>query len=294
MTSLGRFAPVFFVAVTLVAALGQRGEAGVGSTIETPAADGTPPVDGWAPLPVNTPFDYQIGGDYRPVEGVEVVVRDWLDGYPQPAGYSICYVNGFQTERDQEGDRPDERSNWPGHLVLSELGGDPDWDGEYLIDLATVETRRAAADWVEQMIETCADKGFAAVEFDNLDSWTRFADTPIAERVPFGPAEAAAYAALLTAAAHAHGLAAAQKNALELDVATIAAIGFDFLIVERCGEFAECDDAARLYGDELLAIEYEPDAFFAACETLGERSSVVLRDVNVSRPGSATYRFQEC
>jgi glycosyl hydrolase family 114 len=295
MTSSGRFAAVLIATITLVAAFDHTGETRVRSPIDVPAADGTLEVDGWVPLPVNAPFDYQIGDDYRPVDGVEVVVRDWFEGYPLPDSYSICYVNAFQTEGDDDGvDRPDERSRWPDHLVLSELGDDPDWDGEYLIDLATVEVRQAAADWVDQMIETCADKGFAAVEFDNLDSWTRFDDTPVAEVVPFGPVEAAAYATLLTSAAHAHGLAAAQKNALELDAATIAAIGFDFLVVERCGEFGECDHAAQLYGDELLAIEYEPDAFAAACDTLGERSSVVLRDVAVTRPNSATYRYQEC
>jgi hypothetical protein len=296
MTCWGRLAAVLIPTVTLVAGFGHTGDARVRLAIDVPATDGTPSLaEGWVPLPVNAPFDYQIGGDYRPVDRVEVVVRDWFDGSPLPDAYSICYVNAFQTERDDDGvDRPDERSNWPGHLVLSELGSDPDWNGEYLIDLATVETRQAAVGWVDQMIEMCADKGFAAVEFDNLDSWTRFADTPIADLVPFGPVEAAAYATLLTAAAHARGLAAAQKNALEVDPATVTAIGFDFLIVERCGEFGECDDAVQLYGDELLAIEYEPDAFAAACDAVGGRSSVVLRDVAVSRPGSATYRYHEC
>jgi hypothetical protein len=296
MTSLGTLAPVLITTGTLLAAFGHTGEAWIHPAIDGRGAGSTPPPgEGWVPLPVNAPFDYQIGGGYRPVDGVEVVVRDWFEGHPLPDGYSICYLNAFQTERDDDRvDRPDERSNWPGHLVLSELGDDPDWDGEYLIDLATVDARKAAAGWVEQMIETCADKGFDAVELDNLDSWTRFAGTPTAELVPFGPDEAAAYARLLTAAVHAHGLAVAQKNALEFDAATVAVVGFDFLIVERCGEFGECDAAAQLYGDTLLAIEYEPDAFAAACDALGERSSVVLRDVAVSRPGSASYRYQEC
>ena len=178
--------------------------------------------------------------------------------------------------------------------MLSELGDDPDWGGEYLIDLATSESRQAAADWVSQMVETCADKGFDAVEFDNLDSWTRFDDTPIADRVPFGPTEAAAYATLLTAAAHRHGMAAAQKNTLELDTSTVAAIGFDFLIIERCGQLGECDDAAHLYGDAIVAIEYDASGFAAACDAIGERSSVVLRDLAVSRPASPTYVYEEC
>ncbi len=34
------------------------------------------------------------------------------------------------------------------------------------------------------MIDGCARKGFDAVEFDNLDSWTRFDGTPLAKRCP--------------------------------------------------------------------------------------------------------------
>ena len=260
------------------------------------AARGTVPMaDDWAPLPTDVPFDYQIGGDYAPPDGVEVVVRDWFVGEPLHNGYSICYVNAFQTQPDDEGvDRPDELANWPSHLVLSGLGDDPDWEGEYLIDLTTTESRRAAVGWVEPMIRVCADKGFAAVEFDNLDSWTRFADRPDARRVPFGPADAAAYARLLVESAHSHGLAAAQKNALELEALTGVAPGFDFLIVERCGEFGDCDDAARQFGDAVLAVEYEPEAFAAACVAIGAQSSVVLRDVDVGTPGTATYRYEEC
>jgi hypothetical protein len=144
------------------------------------------------------------------------------------------------------------------------------------------------------MIHTCAAKGFDAVEFDNLDSWTRFDDTPVAEDVPFDQADAAAYATLLTAAAHSRGLAAAQKNAVELTGATIDRIGFDFLVVENCGEHAECQDATERYGEQVLAVESGEAGFQAACDTIGDRSSVVLRDLGLSRPGSRAYVYDEC
>jgi hypothetical protein len=254
----------------------------------------SPAAASWVSLPVNAPFDYQIGGDYEPPVGVEVVARDWFAGTPLANGCSICYVNAFQTQPDEDGiDRPDERSNWPDELVLGGLG-DPSWRGEYLIDLSTAASRRAAAEWVEQMIQVCDDKGFDAVEFDNLDSWTRFQETPIADQVPFGPAESVAYAARLTQTAHDRGLAAAQKNALELDAAAVAAIGFDFLIVENCARFDECDTAADHFDARVLDIEYDRDSFAAACHSIGDRSSVVLRDIAVSQPTSATYVYDEC
>jgi hypothetical protein len=44
------------------------------------------------------------------------------------------------------------------------------------------------------MVDACAAKGFQAVEFDNLDSWTRFDGTDLEGQVPFGRDEAVAYA----------------------------------------------------------------------------------------------------
>ena len=67
-------------------------------------------------------------------------------------------------------DRPDEQENWPSDLVLTEFGDDPDRGGEYLIDISTEEKRAQAAARLKPIVATCADKGFAAVEFDILDS----------------------------------------------------------------------------------------------------------------------------
>ena len=95
----------------------------------------------YAPPPADAGFDYQIGGDYPPPAGVTVVSRDWFAGAPlaDPA-YSICYVNAFQTQADEPGvDRPDERSNWPA-AGPQRLGDDPNWGGEYLVDISTARS----------------------------------------------------------------------------------------------------------------------------------------------------------
>ena len=127
--------------------------------------------------------------------------------------YSICYVNAFQTQANEPGtDRPDERSNWPRKLILSKLGDDPNWGGEYLVDVRSGKKRKRAARWVQQMIDGCAEKGFDAVEYDNLDSWTRFDGTPLAKKVPFGKKQALAYARLLAERAHAAGWRSARRT----------------------------------------------------------------------------------
>ncbi len=145
------------------------------------------------------------------------------------------------------------------------------------------------------MIRTCDRKGFDAVEFDNLDSWTRFDDTPREGEVPFGKGAAVAYATRLTRLAHRRGLASAQKNTTQLTRRQARArIGFDFAIAEECGVYKECGDFRRLYGDHVISIEYNRKGFAAACKAIGSKVSVVLRDVNVTAPGSRTYRYDSC
>ena len=248
------------------------------------------------PPPANAGFDYQIGGDYPLPAGVAVVSRDWFAGTAEPdPTYSICYVNGFQTQADEAGvDRPDELSNWPPRLVLKKLGDDPSWGGEYLIDLRSASKRAAAAAWVAQMVDGCAAKGYDAVEYDNLDSWTRFDGTPLARRVPFEKRDAVAYAKLLAELAHARGLAVGQKNTVELSAAQVSSVGFDFAIAEECGRYRECEDYRRLHDNLVVAVEYRRQDFAAACKSVGASISVVLRDRQVSTPGSDRYVYDAC
>jgi len=241
----------------------------------------------YAPPPADAGFDYQIGGDYPPPAGVSVVSRDWFSGRPaaDPA-YSICYVNAFQTQANESGvDRPDERSNWPRRLVLSRLGDDPHWGGEYLVDISTAKRRQRAAGWVRQMIAGCADAGYEAVEFDNLDSWTRFDGTPLASRVPFGKRQALAYAGLLADRAHALDLAVGQKNTADVTRAQARRAGFDFAIAEECGRYHECDAYTDDYGDQVIAIEYRTQDFRWTCSNVGDLLPVVLRDRDLTPTG---------
>jgi hypothetical protein len=243
------------------------------------------------PPPPDAPFDYQLGGDYEPAAGVRVVSRDWFSGQPLDAGggFSICYINAFQTQPDEAYvDRPDERSNWPAGLVLTDLGDDPGWAGEYVIDIGTAAQRSRAFEHVVPMIDACTAKGFDAVEFDNLDSWTRF-------DVQFGRDESVAYAELLTDYAHSLGLAVGQKNTPELGAEiSLDVIGFDYAVAEECGTYGECTDYTEVFGDGVFVIEYSVDGFVEACAAVGDRVSVVLRDVDLTTPGSESYVYDSC
>ncbi len=100
--------------------------------------------------------------------------RDRTD-QPAGAGYDICYVNGFQT---QAADSKEFARQHP-DLVLHDGDKpliDPNWPDEYLYDTSTDAKRAGLAAIVEPWIEGCKSAGFAAVEIDNLDSYTRSAD----------------------------------------------------------------------------------------------------------------------
>ena len=223
------------------------------------------------PLPTGTDIDYQLGGVRDVPDRVGIVVRD-RRAAPLVDTYNVCYVNGFQTQ-------PDERSFWRRHrdLVLEQHGSpvtDEAW-GEWLLDLRTPAQRRALARIVGRWTEGCAADGFDAVEFDNLDSFTR-SDHLLTRR------QAVSYARLLVRGAHAAGLEAGQKNLAGWDGTTV---GFDFAVAEECGRYRECAAYTDAYGDRVLAIEYRRRDFRWTCEHLGARLAVVLRDRNLTPTG---------
>ena len=234
-----------------------------------------------APSPADAPFDYQIGGAYPLPAAVTVVVRDPASGRVPGGAYGVCYVNAFQTQ-------PGERRRWPRGLVLTRLGDDPGWPGEYAVDVSTARKRSRAAEFVDRTLARCAELGHRAVELDNLDSWTRF------RGAPFGRGDAVAYARALTRRAHALGLAVAQKNTPELTPREVRRAGFDFAVAEECGRYGECARYRALHGDHVLAVEYRRRDFARTCRAVGGRVAVVLRDRAVSRPGSRRYRFDRC
>ncbi|MBX3269078.1 MAG: endo alpha-1,4 polygalactosaminidase [Sandaracinaceae bacterium] len=233
--------------------------------------------------PANGPLDYQLGASYPPPAGVVVLARD-REARPAEGLYTICYVNGFQTQ-------PHERAFWEREhpdLLLRDGSGalviDPDWD-EILLDVRTPERRAALATVVGGWIDGCADAGFDAIEIDNLDTYARSSGL-IRED------DAVAFMRLLSDRAHARGLPIAQKNSAEI-VSRRAAMGTDFAVVEECNRWDECDVFTGAYGDHVYVIEYRRADFDRGCRDFPQLS-IVLRDLNLVAPGSAGYVYDGC
>lgn len=231
--------------------------------------------------PVNGRLDYQLGGDYSPPEGVNILSRDRL-GRPAPGLYNICYVNGYQVQ-------PGEVRDWDEDLILRDGGGDPiideDWN-EAILDISSEDKRRRIATVVGGWIEECAADGFDAIEIDNLDTYSRVGGR-ISEN------DAVAFMALLSASAHGAGVAIAQKNSAEI-LSRRGEMGTDFVVVEECARYRECGDFVDAYGDLVLMIEYRAQDFERSCSELADTHAIVLRDLNLVTPEGRGYVYDDC
>lgn len=233
--------------------------------------------------PANAMLDYQLGDAYDPPTGVQVVSRD-RTATPAAGIYNICYVNGFQTQ-------PNEQDWWLSEhpdLLLRDADGDPfidpDWD-EILLDIRTPAQRDALAEIVGGWIDGCAQDGFDAIEIDNLDTYSR-SDGLISQD------NAVEYMRLLSDASHDAGLAIAQKNSTEI-ADRQAEMDTDFAVAEECNRWDECEDYMAVYGDLVFVIEYRQGDFDSGCSNFPELS-VVYRDLNLVGPGSGAYVYDAC
>ena len=257
------------------------------------------------PLPLTAPelpptrgvLDYQLGGTADVVDdgsgpvAPDVVVRD-ATADPLPGAYSVCYVNGFQTQ-------PGEAERWlDDHedLLLHDDGGglvvDPDWPDEYVLDPSTPEQREGILAILGPVVTGCAESGFDAVEIDNLDTWTRFDEID----EDGGHALARAYVGL----AHDAGLAVAQKNAAEIAHLAHDDLGFDFAVTEECAVWDECAAYTDAYGDHVLQVEY-PDAladagltFADVCARDDRAPLTIVRDRDLVAPDEPGYVYETC
>ncbi|MEU3645705.1 endo alpha-1,4 polygalactosaminidase [Lentzea sp. NPDC034063] len=240
------------------------------------------PASAAVPLPpLAGKFDYQIGGAYTPPSGVQIVSRD-VSASPAAGLYNICYLNAFQAQEGQDGD-------WQSDLLLRDSSGkkvvDPDWH-ETLLDLRTADKRSRVAAKVKTWIDTCASKGYQAVEPDNYDSFSRSKNL-------ITTTHAQEYIKLLSAYSHSKNLAIAQKNTPEL-AGNRTANGLDFAVTEECGEYEECGDYAGPFGNRVVNVEYTASGMSKGCPEWKTKISMVRRDVMVVPAGSSGYLRKTC
>ena len=271
---MSRTAGIALVAAALCAALGGCAEA-------------SPP--GIQPLPTGVKFDYQLGGSYPPPAGVKIVTRD-STSKPVPGLYNICYINGFQTQSEDRSFWLDKHPSLVLRLPTGRPVFDPGWPDEMILDVSTPVKRTAIAAIQDRTIDLCKRKGFQAVEFDNLDSYSR-------SHHLFALSADVALAKLLVARAHADGLAAGQKNTTELGSRGKTQVGYDFAVAEECYRYDECAGYTKVYGAAVIDIEYTNDlrgTFAADCAAKSIPPMTILRDPDLVTPHNKAYVYRSC
>ena len=276
------------LAVGLVAATAVSGAVALGApqpgpTTQASTAKATitlPPTTGYA--------DYQLGGAYPVGKDIAIVARDSTDR-PAPGRYSICYINGFQTQ-------PADRSTWlksRKSLVLHYKGKpviDKNWPDELILDTSTKTKRTKIAKVITKTIASCARRGFDAVEIDNLDSFTR-------SKKLLTVSNNRELAKLYASSAHKAGLAIAQKNSAEYAATFKKSVKFDFAVAEECYLWDECGSYTKAYGARVIDIEYTDDlrgTFADACRDLDDSLHLMLRDRDLVTPESSDYVYEHC
>ncbi len=150
-----------------------------------------------------------------------------------------------------------------------------EWPGERFVDIRRIDL---LAPILSARLDLCAEKGFDAVEPDNIDIYGNDAEVT---GFPLTEQDQLAFNRWLADAAHARGLAIGQKNAPELTDHLVER--YDFAVTEDCLADDWCDDIAPYLaaGKPVFAIEYTDrlaaDKFLAACTATAQPYSFILK-----------------
>lgn len=207
----------------------------------------SPPSTGgiWKPA-LNTSWQWQLT---TPVDqSLNVQMYD-IDGFENSASVVtslhakgakvVCYMS-FGSYEDW---RPDAKQ-FPAEV----LGKSNGWPGEKWLDIRNIT---ALAPIVRARMDLCKQKGFDAVEPDNVDGYTNNTGFPLTAQDQIN------YNKFLADEAHARGMSIGLKN----DVDQLAALVpyFDWALNEQCFEYNECGGYTDTFikaGKAVFNVEY--------------------------------------
>jgi len=188
----------------------------------------------------------------------------------------VCYVDVGTWENYRS-----DASQFP----ASVLGNGNGWPGEQWLD---VRQQSILLPLMKQrFVDWCVNKGFDAIEPDNLDAWENNPGFPITE------ADNLAYDTAIASLGHSLGLSVGLKNLPE-NAADLEP-SFDWSLDEQCFEYSECsflEQAFAANGKAVWDVEYNvaPDCTAAGTAHMNAEK----RDLNLVAPGASGYAYQPC
>jgi hypothetical protein len=221
---------------------------------DAPGGGGAPEAgDHWRPRP-GTAWQWQLSGKLD--TSVDVPVYD-IDGFDHTgstvAGLHadgrkvICYISTGAWEDF----RPDAEK-----FPKSVLGKGNGWEGERWLDIRATDVLEPL---MAERVDMCRDKGFDAVEPDNMDGYKNETGFPLTAD------DQLRYNRVIADLAHDRGMAVGLKN--DLDQIPELVDDFDFAVNEQCAQYGECADNKPFTDADkaVFHVEYElPTARFCA------------------------------
>ncbi len=176
----------------------------------------------------------------------------------------VCYFSAGSWENW----RPD-RKKFPKSVIGKKLDG---WPDERWLDIRQLKQLMPI---MSKRLDQCRDKGFDAVDPDNLDG---YANAPTG--FPLRSKHSLAYLKALAKAAHARGLAIGLKNSLALLPKATSAV--EFAVNEQCLQYRECGVYAGFVaaGKPVFHVEYS-GTIQAICAARPAGFSTVRKHLNL-------------
>jgi len=184
---------------------------------------------GGQPASSGDTFHWQLTGDLDPVPDAVTVDIDGFEtddatvGLLNDLGHTtVCYISAGSWEEW----RPDAGS-FPPELIGKPLDG---WPGERWLDIRDLDRM---ASLMDPRVNMCADKGFDAIEFDNVAAFSNDSGFDISAD------DQLAFNRRLASMARSTGLSPGLKN----DPTQVDDLvgDFDWSLAEECVEFGECE-----------------------------------------------------
>jgi len=233
-----------------------------------------PPADSWWRPPPGLSWQWQLTGRLDESIQTDVVDIDLdvhssvVDFYHDRGTRVICYINVGSWE-----DWRKDKKLFPQEVIGKDYEG---WAGEKWLDVRRIDL---LAPIMRARLDECAEKGFDAVEPDNMEVATNDTGFPISYQAQMR------YAIWLADEAHARGLAIGIKNTPD-QVAALVPL-FDFAITEDCFYYGWCDHMLPFIqaGKAVFAAEYTDltKDFSKACEMSRKLGfSTILKRRNLS------------
>jgi hypothetical protein len=227
----------------------------------------------WHPAPASS-WQYQLSGRLDLSVDADVFDVDWEEttaGQVQrlhdTGRHVICYVNAgaFEEWRSDAGSYPEDV-----------LGGPLDgWPGERWVDVRRTDVLLPL---LAARMDVCRDKGFDAVEADNVDGYAN--DTGL----DLDAADQLAFNTAVAGLAHDRGMSIGLKNDVE-QAAELEPV-FDFAVNEECLAYDECQAYAPFLraGKAVFSVEYS-DVTAAQCAHADRLGLVtIVKDLDLDAP----------